>query len=195
MSEDVLARAAEPFFTTKGVGKGTGLGLSMVHGMSEQMGGRLILKSAQGQGTTAEIWLRASPQELKTEEAPPPVDDAQPQPGIPLRVLAVDDDALVLFNTRAMLEELGHMVWDANSGATALNLLRREEIDVVITDQSMPRMTGVQLIEAIKAEWPKLNVILATGYAEIPGGTAEGIPKLNKPFNERDLARVLAAVQ
>jgi hypothetical protein len=53
----------------------------------------------------------------------------------------------------------------------------------------------VQLIEAIKAEWPKLNVILATGYAEIPGGTAEGIPKLNKPFNERDLARVLAAVQ
>jgi PAS domain S-box-containing protein len=192
MSEDVLARAAEPFFTTKGVGKGTGLGLSMVHGMSEQMGGRLILKSAQGQGTTAEIWLRASPQELKTEEAPPPVDDAQPQPGIPLRVLAVDDDALVLFNTRAMLEELGHTVWDANSGATALNLLRREEIDVVITDQSMPKMTGVQLIEAIKAEWPKLNVILATGYAEIPGGTAEGIPKLNKPFSERDLARVLA---
>jgi PAS domain S-box-containing protein len=195
MSEDVLARAAEPFFTTKGVGKGTGLGLSMVHGMSEQMGGRLILKSAQGQGTTAEIWLRASPQELETKEAPPLVDDAQPQPGIPLRVLAVDDDALVLFNTRAMLEELGHTVWDANSGATALNLLRREEIDVVITDQSMPKMTGVQLIEAIKAEWPKLNVILATGYAEIPGGTAEGIPKLNKPFNERDLARVLAAVQ
>src|SRR5204863_8260900 len=70
MSPEVLAHATEPFFTTKGVGKGTGLGLSMVHGMAEQMGGRLVIISAQGEGTTAEIWLPAAHEGDRKAPAP-----------------------------------------------------------------------------------------------------------------------------
>jgi PAS domain S-box-containing protein len=190
MDAETLARATEPFFTTKGVGKGTGLGLPMVHGMSEQMGGRLLLKSTPGQGTRAEIWLRAA--EAKAPSPEPPI----PEPEAPkrnLRVLAVDDDALVLFNTVAMLEELGHTAIEAHSGTHALEILETEKVDILITDQSMPKMTGVQLIEAVKAKWPELPVILATGYAELPGGVEISAPKLNKPFSERALAAALVA--
>ncbi len=193
MNEETLARATEPFFTTKGVGKGTGLGLSMVHGMTAQMGGRLLLKSHPGRGTTAEIWLPAAGADGAA--VLPQAEQAQAAPGRALRVLAVDDDALVLFNTSAMLEDLGHKALEAVSGAEALEILRREKVDLVITDQAMPRMTGVQLLEVVRAEWPGLPVILATGYAELPGGAGAGLPKLNKPFSEQDLARAIAALK
>jgi CheY-like chemotaxis protein len=187
MSAETLQRSVEPFFTTKGVGKGTGLGLPMVHGMSEQMGGRLLLKSEVGKGTTAQIWLRAATAEADAARAPAmPV--AEPVPQRKLRVLAVDDDALVLFNTTSMLEELGHSVREAYNGAAALETLRQEPFDLLITDQAMPQMTGTQLIEAARAINPGLAVILATGYAELPGGVAvEGV-KLDKPFTEKALA-------
>jgi len=191
MDADTLARATEPFFTTKGVGKGTGLGLSMVHGMAEQMGGRLILKSRPGEGTTAEIWLPAvSDAALERRAEIQAREPVQAKGG--LKVLAVDDDRLVLFNTTAMLEDLGHNVVEALSGEEALELLRRHQFDLVITDQSMPRMTGAQLMEQIHAEWPDLPVILATGYAELPGGIQLKTPKLSKPFTERDLAQAVA---
>jgi PAS domain S-box-containing protein len=192
MDAETLTHAMEPFFTTKGVGKGTGLGLAMVHGMSEQMGGRLVLKSTPGKGTTAEIWLRAA------AAKPPAVAEHQPAqevkaPARRLRVLAVDDDALVLFNTVAMLEELGHTAIEAYSGPHALEILRRESVDVLITDQSMPKMSGTQLIENVKAEWPDLPLILATGYAELPSDAHVGVPRLSKPFSERALAAALTA--
>jgi PAS domain S-box-containing protein len=193
MSEETLARATEPFFTTKGVGKGTGLGLAMVHGMTEQIGGRFLLKSDKGKGTTAEIWLpvAGSASEPQQEQPTPQKEEA---PQCSLRILAVDDDGLVLFNTTAMLEDLGHGVTEANSGVTALALLRQQPFDLVITDQAMPKMTGVQLLKAIRAEWPDLPVILATGYAELPGGEQIDVPKLDKPFSEKELAKVLAQV-
>jgi PAS domain S-box-containing protein len=192
MSAETLARATEPFFTTKGVGKGTGLGLSMVHGMAEQMGGKLTLWSRPGEGTSAEIWLPAmsdgdSPEHAQTEVREPAAAAGR------LKILAVDDDRLVLFNTTAMLEEMGHNVVEAVSGEEALARLREQNFDLVITDQSMPRMTGLQLMEEIHANWPKLPVILATGYAEIPGGTHLKAPRLSKPFTERDLAHAVAA--
>ena len=195
MDADTLARATEPFFTTKGVGKGTGLGLSMVHGMAEQMGGRLMLRSQPGEGTVAEIWLPAGA--VRPRDAVSEMADivAPPAAGRPLRVLAVDDDALVLFNTTAMLEELGHTVVEAYSGDEALAALCSQHIDVVVTDQAMPKMTGCQLIEEIRTRWPEIPVILATGYAELPGGLKVAAPKLNKPFSERDLAMALAAVK
>ena len=195
MSEDTLKRATEPFFTTKGVGKGTGLGLSMVHGMTEQMGGRLILASSKDEGTRASIWLpvAGAPEEARTARpASAPIASGQRPP---LTILAVDDDALVLLNTSLMLEELGHTVHEATSGEEALGLLRQHRIDLVITDQSMPRMTGLQLAEAIEAEWPGLPVILATGYAELPGGAHNTYPTLGKPFTEIHLAKILDAVQ
>jgi PAS domain S-box-containing protein len=193
MDAETLARASEPFFTTKGVGKGTGLGLSMVHGMAEQMGGRLTLSSKPGEGTTAEIWLPAMAGTAKPASAvagaPAPQTSERK-----FRVLAVDDDRLVLFNTVAMLEDLGHVAVEAGSGAEALELLRSQDFDLVITDQSMPKMTGVQLMDAIRRDWPGLPMILATGYAELPGGIEVKAPRLGKPFTERDLAQVLATV-
>jgi len=191
MSPEILARATEPFFTTKGVGKGTGLGLSMVHGMAEQMGGRLVITSKLGEGTTAEIWLPACGD---VGEAPSVPAQAPESPARLLHILAVDDDRLVLFNTTAMLEDMGHTVVEAKSGEEALEALRKEPFDLVITDQVMPKMTGVDLMRAIRQDKPQLPVILATGFAELPAGNEIRAPILNKPFTEADLADVLKAV-
>jgi len=189
MGAETLARATEPFFTTKGVGKGTGLGLSMVHGMAEQIGGRFVLKSSPGRGTTAEIWIPAAADNAAAQDEPDGQADSRPSPS--LKILAVDDDGLVLFNTLAMLEDLGHVALEARSGPEALDILEKNPVDLVITDQAMPQMSGMQLIAAIKARWPHLPVILATGYAELPAGAAQGMPKLAKPFSEADLASTI----
>lgn len=189
MDAETLARATEPFFTTKGVGKGTGLGLSMVHGMAEQIGGQFVLKSSPGQGTTAEIWIPAAAanEAAQTEGAVP----AGGGPAPSLKILAVDDDGLVLFNTLAMLEDLGHVPLEARSGPEALDILEKNAVDLVITDQAMPQMSGLQLIAVIKERWPSLPVILATGYAELPAGAIKDMPKLAKPFSETDLANTI----
>ena len=186
MDEETLRRATEPFFTTKGVGKGTGLGLSMVHGFAEQSGGRLILHSRKGSGTTAELWLPVA----KTVAQPvAPARAASAKTFRPLTILAVDDDAMVLMNTVAMLEDLGHTVFEAYSGKEALEILRSEDsIDLVVTDQAMPKMTGTELAKAIKGEWPDIPVLLATGYADRVRGDDIGLPKLTKPYLQRDLA-------
>ena len=174
MDQATLSRAMEPFFTTKGLGKGTGLGLPMVHGLAQQSGGRFVLKSRVGEGTTAELWLPVGAEAASAKEQRRPVSPGADRPHALLVVLAVDDDGLVLTNTLAMLEDLGHTALGASSGNAALEVLRQDNsIDLVITDQVMPRMTGLQLANAIKAEWPKLPVILATGFAEIPSGTSE----------------------
>lgn len=110
----------------------------------------------------------------------------------PLVVLAVDDDELVLTSTTGMLEELGHNVIDARSGAQALDILRREGVDLVITDHAMPNMTGTQLAALIQAERHGLPIILATGYADVPPGLHGKLPKLAKPFRQVDLAQAIA---
>ena len=148
MDPATVARATEPFFTTKGVGKGTGLGLPMVHGLAAQSGGQFVLRSVPGQGTTAELWL---PIAEAGEDASAPATPEDRRRGTSLMVLAVDDDNLVLMNTVAMLEELGHSAMQASSGAEALALLQREpDVQLLITDQAMPEMTGAQLIEAAR---------------------------------------------
>ena len=193
MDETTLARAVEPFYTTKEVGKGTGLGLSMVHGLAEQSGGQLTLTSRPGQGTTAEIWLPVAPAEVRTTSERGTGLESAVNGGSPrLTILAVDDDSLVLTNTAAMLEDLGYEVIEATSGEQALRILRRaRKIDLVITDQLMPGMTGVQLREAIQSEWPHLRVLLATGYAELPPGIDSNVPRLAKPYRQEDLNRAI----
>jgi PAS domain S-box-containing protein len=194
MDEETLARAVEPFFTTKGVGKGTGLGLSMIHGFAEQSGGRLILKSQRGQGTIGEIWLPVAQADATAPSEAEPTTLRVERGVRPLTILVVDDDALVLMNTAAMLEDMGHEVVEASSGDQALRVLRRaRRIDLVITDQAMPGITGTELAAAIRSEWPDVPVVLATGYAELPPGTGTDLPKLNKPFMQDDLARIIAA--
>ena len=189
MDQETLLKATEPFFTTKGVGKGTGLGLSMVHGFAEQSGGRLILHSQKGAGTTAELLLPVA----KTSEKPIPATPAPPAKALrPLTILAVDDDALVLMNTVHMLEDLGHTVFEAYSGYEALEILRREDgIDLVVTDQAMPKMSETELAKIIKREWPDIPVLLATGYADRVRGDDIGLPKLTKPYMQRELAEAI----
>ena len=107
----------------------------------------------------------------------------------------MDDDSLVLANIAAMLEDLGHRVIAVGSGARAIEELESTPaIDVVITDQAMPVMTGIQLIEILRARRPKLPIILATGYAELPQGVSASIGRLSKPFTQRALADALAAI-
>ena len=192
MDEATLKHATEPFFTTKGVGKGTGLGLSMVHGLAQQLGGTLMLKSAPLEGTTAEIWLPAASGEIaqpRAAEAAPPAPAEEPPRR--LKVLAVDDDALVLMNTSAMLVDMGHEVTEAYSAREALRAFEANGFDLVITDHAMPQMTGAQLALELRARHPDVPILLATGYADLPSGEDPGLPRLAKPFGEADLARAV----
>ncbi len=194
MDAKTLARSVEPFFTTKGAGRGTGLGLSMVHSMAEQSGGRLVLKSTQGEGTTAEVWLPVAGGEVEPAAVGDAGRGAELRPRS-LAVLAVDDDALVLMNTALMLEDLGHKVFSATSGQQALEIVRRgTPIDLLITDEAMPQMRGSQLAEAVRMERPDLPIVIATGYAEPVSGDRENLPKLEKPFSQSDLVRLIDSV-
>jgi PAS domain S-box-containing protein len=194
MDEETLKQAVTPFFTTKGVGKGTGLGLSMVQGLAAQSGGRLVLKSRLGEGTAAELWFPVTVAENIVEQPEQCMPEAANN-SRPLRILAVDDDGLVLMNTALMLQDLGHTVIEATAGADALDILRNENIDLVISDHAMPRMTGSQLALAIRREWPKMPIILATGFAEIPEGSGIiDIPRLGKPFSQAQLAEAISRI-
>ncbi|MBY5864745.1 hybrid sensor histidine kinase/response regulator [Rhizobium leguminosarum] len=194
MDARTLEQAITPFFTTKGVGKGTGLGLSMVQGLASQSGGRLMMKSSLGEGTTVELWFPVASVEQATEAA---ADRPQQEENATrrLRIVAVDDDGLVLMNTTLMLEDLGHTVFEAMAGPEALDILRKQQVDLVICDHAMPRMTGAQLAQAIRSEWPDIPIILATGYAEIPqGADIVDLPRLGKPFSQAQLAEAISRV-
>ena len=193
MDEATLEQAMEPFFTTKGVGKGTGLGLSMIHGLAAQSGGRLVLKSTKGQGTTAELWLPIAAQAAESVE-PVPLPAPEPQAPVALKVLAVDDDPLVLMTIAAMLEDLGCDVVEASSAEQALDVLAQQKVQLVLTDQAMPHMTGSQLAEVIRHRYPALPVILATGYADKLSGAAGRLPRLGKPFDQATLAQRITSV-
>lgn len=191
MDEDTQARAMDPFFTTKGVGKGTGLGLSMVRGMAEQCGGRFSLESAPGEGTTANILLRIAQEEQsatrgETTALGPSTNS--------LTILAVDDDGIILLNTATILEEMGHTVFEASSGAAALEILGREKVDLMITDYAMPRMTGADLAVKARERLPDLKIIVASGYAEMPEGLARNLPRLSKPYSDEELASAIDAL-
>jgi CheY-like chemotaxis protein len=190
MDAATLEKATAPFFTTKGVGKGTGLGLPMVQGLMAQSGGRLLMKSVPGAGTTAELWLPVSTNAML--EPLPAVELQSEGHARPLHVLAVDDDSLVLMNTILMLEELGHTATRAQSAEEALQLLERDPLpDVLITDHVMPQMTGVELAQRVAEQYPALAVIVATGYAELPGGQKIKLRRLAKPFTQKELNDVL----
>jgi PAS domain S-box-containing protein len=190
MDAITLASAMDPFFTTKGVGKGTGLGLSMVHGFIEQLGGRFILKSQAGSGTRAELWIPAA---TMASVIPKVAEDEAVAPEYRLCVLVVDDDSLVLTSTGLLLEDLGHRVISATSGAQALELFASTPgIDLVITDMAMPQMNGAQLAHAIRIMQPDQPIVLATGYAERLEGFAVELPRLSKPFTQLNLIEIIA---
>ena len=193
MDAETLQRATEPFFTTKGVGKGTGLGLSMVEGLAKQMNGTFTLESVPEQGTSATLWLPVA-DDLATTTAT----IAVPRAGLsdmtvgPLKILAVDDDALILMNTAEFLQDLGHNVFEALSGQEALDLLdQHPDVDLIVTDQAMPNMTGLQFVAKAREIKPDLSVVIVTGYGEIPQNSQSGLVKLDKPFTQDQLSRAL----
>lgn len=193
MDAETLRRATEPFFTTKGVGKGTGLGLPMVHGMTQQIGGSFELKSAAGDGVSAIMWLPVAEIEVPSPE-PVAAESAPPSQMPRYTILAVDDDALVLMNTAALLEDLGHAVIEADSASHALQISReRNDIDLIVTDQAMPDMTGVELIAAVDELWPDMPFIIASGYGEDVALSCRQAVRLSKPFNQGQLAKAIEA--
>jgi PAS domain S-box-containing protein len=190
MDDATVARAIEPFFSTKGIGKGTGLGLSMVHGLASQLGGALIIQSAPGLGTNIELWLPLS-------SIAPAVADLSRESTATTRAgsaLLVDDEELVRISTADMLADLGYVVTQASSGEEALRMINGgAHFDLVVTDHLMPGMTGTDLAAAIRSIQPEISLLLVSGYAESEGITPD-LPRLTKPFRKDELATSLMQI-
>jgi PAS domain S-box-containing protein len=191
MSEEVLKRAVEPFFTTKEPGKGSGLGLSMVHGVATQSGGGLHVDSRLGAGTTVNVYLpRAGriPGAVRERE---PLSKAVHERAT---IMVVDDDPDVREVAVSSLESLGYHTLAAENGPAALDLLARSgPVDLLIVDMAMPGMNGVELIRRARDRWGHLRAILVTGYAEIAAfAPAAGDLVVQKPYRLERLAENVA---
>jgi signal transduction histidine kinase/CheY-like chemotaxis protein len=193
MAPEVVERAFDPFYTTKGVGKGTGLGLSQVFGFVKQSGGHVKIYSEIGQGTTIKLYLpRHLGVPLTVGEA---VGGGAPLPrgGPEIIVLVAEDEAQVRQMTVDALRELGYTVVQASNGDQALEQLRAlPRVDLLFTDIIMPDMTGRVLADRARAEWPDLKVLYTTGYtrnAVVHNGMLDqGVAFLPKPFSFDALA-------
>jgi CheY-like chemotaxis protein len=188
-----LPRIFEPFFTTKERGKGTGLGLASVYGIVKQSQGQIDVDSREGAGTTFRIRfprVHAAP----SRNEPPPVEVVA---GSELVVL-VDDDAEVRAVLLAHLESAGYAVLAAGGGLEALDLLarHRQNVRLLVSDVSMPAMSGIELARRTKLEFPALPILLISGYSEELQGDLQGqVRFLGKPFSRRSLlAEVRAAL-
>lgn len=186
MPADVMARALEPAFTTKPSGSGTGLGLAIVHGAVQGAGGQIKLQSASGGGTTIEILLpcatAASPS--PPEAAPQDTDrQAGPTPEATATILLVEDDAAVLDLTRRVLTEQGYAVITAPDAQRALIAAREQEVDLLLSDQTMPGLPGLELARQVRELRPDTPAIIMSGYvAEAAAATPDDIVWLQKPF-------------
>jgi CheY-like chemotaxis protein len=198
MTEDVRARAIEPFFTTKPVGQGTGLGLSQVYAVARESGGSLEIDSAVHQGTTVRLTLP-----LATAPIPPPVAAPAPQtaaehPGVTgsASILVVDDDQLVRRFMRESLRSIGYEVHDAQDGAGALALMDSQRFDLLLADFAMPGMNGAELAKAAQSKQPGLPVLIVSGYADSAAVEAVlGMARqLRKPFDMAELGNAVAEI-
>jgi CheY-like chemotaxis protein len=193
MPASVLARACEPFFTTKGPGKGSGLGLSQAFGVARQSGGDIAISSTVGEGTTVEIYLPRSV--AKPLSSQPGRRTVEPTAKRGVTVLVAEDQPDVREVAVAHLEALGYQVVQAANGRTALGLIGDgTEIDVLIADYAMAEMNGIELAEAVRARRPDLPIVIMTGYSDVSAIDAL-IPNallLKKPYRLADLS---AAVQ
>jgi PAS domain S-box-containing protein len=191
---DLLARVFEPFFTTKPVGEGTGLGLAMVHGIVEQHNGWVEVRSEVGLGTRFDLYLPRLPDpDLTLTPAPRvPADAATPLPACPRgpkTVLLVDDEEMIRDLARAVLEGNGYRVIEARDGEEALAVFRaRRDIDLVILDLTMPRMSGQDTFRAMIGLDPSARVLFSSGYsAETLADTDGSVGLLPKPYRPGDL--------
>jgi PAS domain S-box-containing protein len=197
MPPDVLARAMEPFFTTKPPGKGSGLGLSTIYGFARQSGGHLGIDSEPGKGTTVRLYLPRTEAERDSGAAPKP--RMQPLPRGTETILVVDDNDSMRATAARNLAALGYRVRLAVDGPAALAILHAgEHIGLLFTDVVMPNgLSGYQLAEAAQALQPGLSVLFTTGFAaedDADSGVMDP-DALRKPYRRRELAeRVRAAL-
>ena len=183
MPADVVAKAVDPFFTTKPVGEGTGLGLSMIYGFAKQTRGYLRIYSEVGHGTTIKLYLPRALQDAVVLEKP-----AKELPrGQGETILVVEDDATVRLVLSDVLEELGYNVVLASDARPAIPILQSDRrIDLMVSDVVLPHINGRKLAEIARAARPDLKILFVTGYAEhatFRGGFLEpGMDMLTKPF-------------
>ncbi len=193
MPPELIARVFEPFFTTKAVGKGTGLGLSQVYGFARQSGGAARIMSAVGCGTEIRLYL---PPQTETPEvtAEPGLEATRPM-AAGRRLLLVEDDVSVAAVALELLEGLGLEVRAVETAPQALDLLKRERFDMMLSDVVMPGgMTGIELARICGREHPEMRVVLTSGYAgeDVDAALADAPwPFLRKPYSGEQLARIL----
>jgi signal transduction histidine kinase len=197
MPPDVLAHIFEPFFTTKG-SKGTGLGLSSVYGIVKQSGGFIWCDSAPGQGATFTIYLRPAPRAEKPEA--PTVREPETTRGGDERVLVVDDEPGVRKLLARILRQQGYDVFETEDGASALAILNstNRQMDLVVTDLVMPKMSGTRLAEEIQTRWPAVKLLFVSGFPRGDSRQASelvtNVPVLHKPFTSRQIEKTVRDV-
>jgi PAS domain S-box-containing protein len=198
MPPDVLDRAIEPFFTTKGIGKGTGLGLSMAHGFAKQSGGHMTIYSEVGIGTTVRLYFQKTAASAPKDEAA--VAAPRHIPGGQETILVVEDNPAVRETATDILRGLGYMVLEAADGVQALAVAKDEQkIDLLFTDVIMPGgMTGPTVAKEMRAQRPGLRVLYTSGYTENAfvhqGKLDDGVELLQKPYRRQALAQKIRAV-
>ncbi len=191
MSPEVMERIFEPYFTTKEVGEGTGLGLSVVHGIVRSLGGTITVESRPGQGSLFRVFLPASPQDRA-------VSSIEGTAGTPMRgterLVVVDDEVMLVQMTKYLLENLGYTVKGFSDAEEALKYLKENvfHTDLLITDLTMPKLTGEKLAEAVWELRPDLPVVLTSGYGEgvlQKKAASKGFASyLKKPYTSVDLS-------
>jgi CheY-like chemotaxis protein len=195
ISPEIIKKIYDPYFTTKEKGKGTGLGLSVVHGIVQSYGGAIYAYSEANRGTTFNVYIPS----IKKQSLNESLVTAE-LPGGDEHILLVDDEPALIEVGCKLLEKLGYRVSTARTGAAALEIFRRSprSIDLVVTDMTMPKMTGEQLAAELLSIRPDLAILLVTGYnINIFGDRANelGIQAiLTKPVVEADLARTVRKV-
>jgi PAS domain S-box-containing protein len=185
MPPEVAARIFEPFFTTKAKQHGTGPGLATVYGVVTEAGGGIAVSSEPGVGTTFRILLPFAAADAAAATAA----DSEPPHGDGRHVLLVEDDGELQQIVVRILEGHGYRVTAAGHGRTALELLGRDEYDLLLSDVIMPEMSGVELAEAVRRRHPSVPVLLISGYPTPPAGV---MPIIYKPFTADELLRRVA---
>jgi CheY-like chemotaxis protein len=195
MTPEVTERIFDPFFTTKQVGEGTGMGLSVVHGIVKSHGGTVTVVSSPGKGSEFNVFLPAN-----KAEAADTADQSQLVVTGSERILFIDDEEFQADIGKRMLERLGYRVTAKTNAIEALELFRRhpDEYDLVVTDMTMPDVTGDVLARKLIAIRPDISIIVCTGYSErINPDVAEeiGIKELvMKPVVMKDIAQMIDRV-